>query len=734
MIDRREAVPEEVTLQQYIDVLRRRRWTIINTAIAVFILGCIATALMTPIYQAQSKLLVRAAAPQLSVVNTENPFVDLLAMAQPESVDTQIEVLRSGPFIDEVLKATHAPQGKREPHVRVDGVRDTNVIAVKVESPDPKMAAQVANTMLSHYLDRTTVLSLQEITKAREFVQREAEKSRLALQDAENTLSEFRRKNRVAELTAEQQSRTQQFVDLESKSRETDANIARIRAEMRDVKAQLAHTSQDRIDTAGHANPRVDALQAQMAEATVERATLLKSYRPAHLKIRTIDASIENLKAQLAAEPAELRVPLHVHNDRYDKLQDRLDGYQQDLDGFLAQQAAVEPQLALARERTNQLGLWEVRLNQLQRDRDMAEKTYLNLKSRLEDLQIRENARRSTARIIEHAGVPGSPVRPRRTTNMAVSLVLGLLLGGCLAFLLETLDDRITTDEEVDRLIALPVLGHIPTMASEDRLISTLPSHSHVCESYRGLRSSISFSGIDTPLTTLGVSSARAGEGKTTTAINLALAMAMDGREVILVDTDLRRPSLHKQLSLSASPGLTDVLTGNSSLEEALQPLPEQRLLVLTSGPVPPNPAEMLNTEAMAGVIQQLRGMADVVVFDSPPCLPVTDAQVLGAKLDGMVLIAEMGEARKAEVRRARELLDQAHIRVLGVVLNKLSSQNGGYYYRYGYYRGEYASNGHRNGSSGNGSGHAGPVRVPRLAGHRGGEVRSGPSAPEEGE
>src|SRR5262249_31611816 len=161
---------------------------------------------------------------------------------------------------------------------------------------------------------------------------------------------------------------------------------------------------------------------------------------------------------------------------------------------------------------------------------------------------------------------------------------------------------------------------------------------------------------------------ARAGEGKTTTTVNLALAMAMDGREVILVDTDLRRPSLHKALDLASAPGLTDVLTGHCPLEDALQALPDHQLLVLTSGPLPPNPAEMLNTGAMESVIQQLRSMSDVVIFDTPPCLPVTDAQVLGAKLDGMLLVAEMGEARKAEVRRARELLDQAHIRVLGVV------------------------------------------------------------------
>src|SRR5262249_5817434 len=155
-------------------VLRRRRWTIINAAVAVFIVGCVATALMTPIYEASAKLLVRATAPQLSTVNTENPLADLLAMAQPESVDTQIQVLRSDPFTEHVLAAAHAPTEKGKPEIRVTGVKDTNIIAVEVQGPDPKMAARVANTMLDQYLDYTRRQSLQEVTRARQFVQKQA--------------------------------------------------------------------------------------------------------------------------------------------------------------------------------------------------------------------------------------------------------------------------------------------------------------------------------------------------------------------------------------------------------------------------------------------------------------------------------------------------------------------------------------------------------------------------------
>jgi capsular exopolysaccharide synthesis family protein len=335
----------------------------------------------------------------------------------------------------------------------------------------------------------------------------------------------------------------------------------------------------------------------------------------------------------------------------------------------------------------NQLGPWEIQLAQLTRTRDNAEKQYLMLMERLNDLRIRENARRSHARIIERAMPPVHPVRPRKAMNLAVALLAGLFLGFCLAFLQEYLDDRITSPEEADRLLRLPVLGHIPLMPGDShRLMSSLPTHSPIAESYRALRTSISFASIDAPLRTLLVTSSHKGEGKSTTSINLAIAMALEGRKVILVDADLRRPSLHRALDLPSAPGLTDVLLGSRSIAEALRKTEVEGLQVLTSGPIPPNPAELLNSGPMTNLIAELKEMADVVIFDTPPCLPVTDAQVLAAKVEGVVLVAEIGEAKKAEVKHAKELFDRAHARTVGMIFNKISEASGGYYYYY-YYR-----------------------------------------------
>jgi capsular exopolysaccharide synthesis family protein len=338
------------------------------------------------------------------------------------------------------------------------------------------------------------------------------------------------------------------------------------------------------------------------------------------------------------------------------------------------------------------------------RARDTAEKQYLMLASKLQDLQIRENARRSTARIIERAIPPVVPVRPRKLVNLALSLILGVLFGFCFAFVQEYLDDRLSTPDEADRLLGVPVLGHIPLIGGDaGRLMTLLPAHSPTAESYRSLRSSIGFAAIDAPLRTLLVTSSHQGEGKSTTSANLAICMAIEGRRVLLVDADLRRPNLHRILELPQTPGLTDVLMGNQKLSEALQPTEVPGLRVLTSGPVPPNPAELLNSTAMAHLVSELQSMADVVIFDTPPCLPVTDAPVLAAKVEGVLLVAEIGEARKADLKHAKELFDRAHARTVGLIFNKISGASGGYYYygrRNGY---SYAAEE----TNGNGHGHA---------------------------
>jgi capsular exopolysaccharide synthesis family protein len=249
------------------------------------------------------------------------------------------------------------------------------------------------------------------------------------------------------------------------------------------------------------------------------------------------------------------------------------------------------------------------------------------------------------------------------------------------------MDDRINAPEDARKLLGVPALGYIPQIEREDqRLLTAKSTGGSVLEAYRVLRSNVRFAAVDETMQTLLVTSTIPGEGKSLTAVNLAVAMALDGKKVVLVDADLRRPTVHEKFGIRNTPGLTNVLVGSMSLEKALQPTSIANLQILASGPIPPNPAELLNSRAMEQVQELLKEQADMIIFDSPPCLSVADAQVLAANVDGLIYVVQLGSTRKSALRHGNELLRQAHARVLGIVYNKVQMDGSRGDYYYGYY------------------------------------------------
>ena len=275
----------------------------------------------------------------------------------------------------------------------------------------------------------------------------------------------------------------------------------------------------------------------------------------------------------------------------------------------------------------------------------------------------------------------------------------GLLLAVAVALVYEYLDDTIKTAEDVEGAAALPTLGGVPrfpraTSAPSSALVAT--TYRVAAEAYNILRTNVQFSALDTPLQALLVSSASPGEGKTVTTANLAVAIAQTGQRVIVVDSDLRRPALHKIFDLSNEVGLTSALLSPENLANGLlQPTSFENLRVVTSGPLPPNPSELLASSRLNGIIDALRRQADILIFDSPPILAVADASILAAKVDGAMLVVDP-RTRAQALRRASEAMGRAKTRVLGVILNKLTERAHGYYYYTGYYTSEEGKNGHR--------------------------------------
>jgi capsular exopolysaccharide synthesis family protein len=318
--------------------------------------------------------------------------------------------------------------------------------------------------------------------------------------------------------------------------------------------------------------------------------------------------------------------------------------------------------------------------------------TLSSLANNYNQIRIAEAQATNNVVIAKPAIVPLSPVRPRTMTNVLLAMIVGGMLAVGAAFLVEYLDDSVKSPDDVTRVTGLSTLGAIARLkdaaGTQRQLISWVQTKAPETEAYRTLRTNIQFSSVDKPIRTLLVTSSGPGEGKSTTAANLAVVMAQTGQKVILVDTDLRRPVVHKTFGVPNNVGITTTLLAGQDVDLSayLQPTEIENLAVLTSGPIPPNPSELLGSRRMGHVIERLSQAADLVIFDTPPVLVVTDASVLGRQVDGVLLVADAGGTREQALVQTVGELRKTGVNILGIALNRLDSRSRGYYYYYYYY------------------------------------------------
>jgi capsular exopolysaccharide synthesis family protein len=314
---------------------------------------------------------------------------------------------------------------------------------------------------------------------------------------------------------------------------------------------------------------------------------------------------------------------------------------------------------------------------------------YQTLVSSAEEFRLASARYSDRVSVFAPAEMPLAPTKPKIPLNTALGLVVGLMLGVGCAFLIEYLDDTLKTDADVNQALGLSLLGAISRIADlkspADGLVTAQDSHSPVAEAYRVLRSNLQFSLVANPGASVLVTSAGPGEGKTTTLTNLGIVLAQSGKRILLVDADLRRPAIHRFFGLANDRGLTNLILDESlPASSLLLPTLVPGLRILPSGPIPPNPAEILGTPRMGQIMDELTKDADIVLYDSPPVLVVTDPTLLAARIAGTILVTDAGRTRRGAALRAKEALGRANAHILGVVLNRLEPKgNEGYYYYY---------------------------------------------------
>ena len=414
-----------------------------------------------------------------------------------------------------------------------------------------------------------------------------------------------------------------------------------------------------------YALARTQLLQISVADTDPQRAKIIADELARQLILRSptpSDTEQEEHRQFVSQQLTDLKAEIEETEDQIDELEQKL---------------AVETSARGIQDIQNQIVALQMKINTWQGN-------YASL------LDFYGGSRINYLSVVEPAIVPTTPFSPKTKSNVLVAATIGFVLAAGAAFLLEYLDDTIKTDEDVERVLQTSTLGAIariqPIKEPGDHLIARNHPRAPISEAYRVLRTNLQFSNLSNPASTVLVTSAGPREGKTTTAANLAITMAQAGKRVVLADTDLRRPAMHNFFGVPNDQGLTSLLLDEGlELDDVLADSGVEGLRVLTSGPLPPNPADLLGSPQMERLIQRIRDQSEVVIFDSPPILAVADASILGAQCDGTLLVVDTGKTRSDVAKRGKETLDKIGVNLLGVVLNKLSRRRGGGYYDYYY-------------------------------------------------
>lgn len=723
---------KQATLNDYLRILIRRKWLIL---LCFFCLAGSATAfsfLVTPIYQARATIMIQKEG------KMEDQIFSISSMMQSDPrIKNQVEILKSRTLAQAVVEAIlDSPQKKafrnmaktkqsfspsKDQLIRViqdnlsaTPIRETDIIEVKMTAPDPQLVAFLANTVASEYYKQSLQFSRGEISEVRQFLQNQLGIVQDSLNQSEEELKNYMESQDVSALPDETKELVKQLAEFESQFNGTKIELESNEKRLAYMKRQLDERKGRLLDEITQiSTPVIQNLRNEMAELEAMRAEYVsQGVDETHPKMQQILNRIKETKNKLIAETTQLVSSNLTVKDPLAYSQDLLGNIlnlEIEIQSLTAKAEGLQRIVNRYSAKMNQLPDKSLRLARLERSTKVGENIYLMLKEKYEEARIKEAGQIGNVRIIDQAVAPDSPIKPKKKLNVLLGALFGLLLGGGLVLVLESLDTSLRSIEEIENQ-GLSVLGHIPKIRRTKKIkksekeqsqiqdkevgkvASNLITHfapkSPVSEAYRTFRTNIQFTNLDSPPQTILVTSPGPGEGKSTTVANLAITFSQMGTKTLLLDTDFRRPILHSVFGLEKEIGITNYLVGKAPLEMVIKKTQIPNLDIVTCGVIPPNPSELLASEKMKGFLEQLKAEYQMILFDSPPVIAVTDAAVLSLLLDGVVLVAGARQTSREALARAKTLLENVKAKILGVVLNKVEAKStyGSYYYYYYYH------------------------------------------------
>ncbi len=700
----------QVHLLDYWQVLIKRRWVIYSCLLLVTGLVTLGSFLVRPLYTATVQLQIEKYQPNVlpfqDVVASYTDFRDDFYETQSRLIQSRsvaravVRELNLGSHPDFEIPASKTAELNLSPEevelrlsdrvraaTQVELIRNSRLVNVSFRSSDAAMSARVANQLAEAYIRFNAQTAYNATEMATESMSRQIESLRQETSDKERQLQQYAREQQIVTLDGKQDVTSQTLNDLNVAY--TRAQTVRIEKEAR--YAALRETSAEALPDLMN-NELLQTLATKLAELEREHASMSKHFKPEWPALARLRIEMDKVKSQLESDRANLHRRL---------LGDARGQYT----AALKEEQSLGEALARQKQEVQEANVRSIEYNNLKSEIENRRKTLEAMVKRQSETGATAGMRDdplTNVRIVDRAEVPRFPSSPRKLFNLLLSLAAGLGLGIALAFFFDYMDDSIHGTEDLARVSGLPCIGLIPVQSVGGRrlrvvrgkggngddcrvevdLASLRDTRSHLAEAFREVRTGLLVSSPGRPPKNLLITSSQPREGKTAAALNLAVTLTQLSRKVLLVDADLRRPRLHKALGLPADAGLSTHLSGGRDLKGLIVAAGAPGLFLLPSGPIPPNPAELLDSAEFIELVRRLTEDTafDHVIFDSPPLLSVTDAAIMSGRMDGVIMVVQAGSTPRDNVRRAAEKLRLVKARVLGVMLNQVDSTGGGRY------------------------------------------------------
>ncbi len=718
---------KEVNLRDYWKVIQKRKWTIIAFFLIVVVTTAVATFTMRPIYRSTVTIQI----------NKENPqIVDFKEVFAVNTMDmdyyqTQYKILESRSLAKRVihdLKLYEHPEFFSQPEtpfqrwrsevlssistlflkkesgaenksvesrketflissflkrLKVEPIRNSRLVKIHFDSYYPELSMQVSNAIATNYIQQNLENRFVTTEQARQWLTKQLEDLKARVERADEELQAFGSKHDIVSLEEKENVHLQRLKELNEAL--TKAESERIAKEA--IYKQAEERNFESLPSILE-NKLIMELKQTYVQIEAQYMKLSETFKPGHPEMVRMKAQMETIQKRIDSEINRI-----------------ITGIKNDYESSLRREALLRKAFEQQKARVMEMNEKAIKYNILKREADTNKELYRGLLQRMKEAGVSAGITASNIQIIDQAELPIKPYRPNKQLNLILAVAVGLLLGVGLAFFLEYLDNTVKTPEEVERLIRLPSFGMVPKLSLERKkriergdsgsieLITYTHPKSLLSEAYRNIRTSILLSFSGRPPKKMVITSPNPAEGKTTTVINTAIALSQTGSKVLIIDSDLRKPKVHRIFNgKNGGMGLSNFLSGHTNLESVIRSTEIPNLFYIASGPIPPNPSELIGSNLFKSMVGLLEERFDHIIFDSPPVLGFADTLILSSFMDGVILIVVGGQTPRETLQRAKDILYQVNAKILGVVINQVDiyrSDYGYYYYRYHYYYGK---------------------------------------------